>query len=144
MDLPEHLKLQGILTQGGAFKAQLSINPKKERYYFVLNVDPKTDTVLVLVTSTTDFFPHKSCAGADDVHINLSVQDYTELSANCLICCDRPRKMPKATLERELKTQKYTLLKPLPKPVLDRILVGIEKSPVVTSDIKELVLGGNS
>jgi hypothetical protein len=140
MELPSHIKFKGILTQGGAFKAQLSINPSKARYYFILNVDPQTDTVLVLVTSTTDFFSHKSCSGGDSVHVNLSRQDYNELTANCLICCDRPRKMSKSTLEKELKNQKYTLLKPLPKAVLGRILAGIEKSPVVSSDIKELVL----
>ncbi len=141
MDLPSNLKFKGALTQGGAFKAQLSINPSKARYYFILNVDPQTDTVLVLVTSTTDFFSHRSCPGGDGVHVNLSRQDYNELTANCLICCDRPRKMSKSTLEKELKNQKYTLLKPLPKAVLNKILAGIEKSPVVSSDIKELVLG---
>ncbi len=144
MDLPSNVKFKGILTQGGAFKAQLSINPSKARYYFILNVNPKTDNVLVLVTSTTDFFSHKSCAGADGVHINLSPKDYSELTANCLVCCDRPRKMAKSILERELRNQKYELLKPLPKSVLDGILAGIEKSPVVTSDIKDLVLGSNT
>jgi hypothetical protein len=143
MDLPSHLKFKGVLTQGGAFKARLSINPRKARYYFILNVNPRTDIVLVIVTSTTDFFSHKSCAGGDYVHVNLSPRDYSELTAKCLVCCNRPRKMSKTILERDLQNQKYELLKPLPKSLLNRILSGIEKSPVVASDIKELVLGGN-
>jgi hypothetical protein len=140
MDLPPDLKFKGVLRQGAAFKAQLSINPKKERFYFVLNVDPQTDTVLVLVTSTTDFWRHEACGGGDEVHINLSPSDYDELTANCLVCCNLPQKILKSKLEKELASRKYILLKPLPAELLNDILNGIEKSSVVSSDIKELVL----
>ncbi len=110
-------------------------------FYFVLNVDPKSDTVLVLVTSTTDFWRHEACEGGDEVHISLSPIDYEELTANCVVCCNLPQKILKSKLERELSSRKYILLKPLPVGLLNNILKGIEKSPVVSSDIKELVLG---
>jgi hypothetical protein len=140
MDLPPNLKFKGVLRQGAAFKAQLSINPNKVRFYFVLNVNPQTDTVLVLVTSTTDFWRHEACEGGDEVHINLSPSDYDELTANCLVCCNLPQKILKSKLEKELAGRKYILLKLLPAKLLSDILNGIEKSPVVSSDIKELIL----
>ncbi len=140
MDLPPDVKYRGILQQGQVFKAQIG-KDKYHRYYFVLNIDPETDTVLVLCTSTTQFEDHRNCREGDDVHINLSPQDYSGFTERCIICCDRPQCYKKTILERILKTQRWELLAPLPQTILDKILQGILKSPVVEGYIKKMVLG---
>lgn len=141
MDLPDDVKIRAIFAQGGAFKAKLAEDGgTKFRYYFVLNIKPKTDSLIVLSTSTTQFEEHKNCDGGDDVHIPLSPKDYKEFTKSCLICCNRPRSFSKASLERQLKSQKYDLLSPLPDELLQKILRGIAKSKVVSPKIKRMVL----
>ncbi len=140
MELPPHLKFQGILKQGHAFKAEVQ-RDKYSRYYFVLNIDPQTDTALVLFTSTTKFEDHRNCVGGDNVHIVLSKEDYSEFEESCLICCDRPIVINKTKLENSLGKQHYRLLQPLPLPVLNKLLQGVLNSPVVAGDVKKMVLG---
>lgn len=84
MDLPSDLKIKGLLTQGGVFKAQLHENRDSySRYYFVLNLNPQTDYVLILATSTTQFEQHRNCEKGDDIHIPLGPQDYSEFKKEC-------------------------------------------------------------
>ncbi|MFH1370503.1 MAG: hypothetical protein ABII09_04375 [Planctomycetota bacterium] len=140
MELPDKLKIHGILTQGGAFKAKL---PKDSypRYYFILNRNPEADEKMVLLSSTTKFEEHRNCDGGNDVHIPLSRQDYDRFTQNCLVCCNRPQIVAKKTLEERLASQRYELLPALPAAVTARILRGIAKSNVVDTNVKKMVLG---
>ena len=140
MDLPKNLKIQGVLIQGGAFKVKLP-NINKERFYFVLNQNPQDDTIIVLSTSTTAFDLHKSCRGGNDVHINISPEDYKPFPVHCLICCDRPVRYNKTELIEILQSEKFDLLPQLPSAILERIKNGIAKSPAVEPKIKQMILG---
>ena len=142
MDLPTNIKFNGVLIQGGAFKARIdSFNDPYPRYYFVLNINPQNDEVLVLSSSTTDFRSHENCESGDVVHICLTKEDYEEFTKPCIICCDRPKKISKAVLEAELESKGFSLLRAFPESSLQQVLEGILKSKVVTGDIKALVLG---
>jgi len=140
MELPEHLKYKAIFVQGGAFKTQLP-GDSYPRYYFVLNKDPSDEDAIVLTTTTTHFELHRNCPDGDDVHIDLSVEDYEDFTQNCLICCNwKPRIIAKDKLINVISKQNYTLLKPLPKNVLDRILNGISKSSTIEPRVKSMIL----
>jgi hypothetical protein len=140
MDVPENLKLKHVLVQGGAFKASFP-GDSYPRYYFVLNQNPATDTLIILSTSTTQFTEHRNCPGGDDVHIPLGREDYPDFTQNCLICCNRPRTINKKELEKQLASQKYVILPPLKEAILSQILSGIAKSKVIEPNIKKLILG---
>jgi hypothetical protein len=140
MELPDKLKIRGILTQGGAFKAKL---PKDSypRYYFILNRNPEADEKMVLLSSTTQFEEHRNCDGGNNVHIPFPPNHYQEFPSDCLICCDRPRCVPKKLLEQGLKAQKWQLLSHLPAEIVAKIVKGIVISNVVTPVVKEMVIG---
>ena len=59
MELSNELKWKGVLTQGGAFRADFQ-EGGGYRYYFVLNEDPEGDSVLLVSTTTTQFETHES------------------------------------------------------------------------------------
>ncbi len=142
MELPDNVKFKGVLVQGGAFKAKITSHKDQyPRFYFILNINPQADTVLVLSSTTTDFHSHKFCKGGDKVHITLSRKDYAPLYKNCLICCDRPQKIEKDKLEKELHSQSYELLPPLSEGVMQKIIQGISNSPVVEVNVKASILG---
>ncbi len=141
MELPDELKIRAIFTQGGAFKAKVSRKDEYPRYYFILNNNPASDQELVLLSSTTQFELHKFCDGGDDVHIPLGPTEYKEFTAECLICCNRPMRIPKSNLVKQLKSQKYQLLDHLPHEIVKQIVDGIAKSNVVDSVTKALVVG---
>jgi hypothetical protein len=138
MDLPSDIKIRAILTQGGAFKGKLG-KDSYLRFYFVLNISPEIDKVLILSTSTTAFELHRSCPGGDEVHIPIGPRDYESFTQDCLICCNRPHVIEKELLRKKLTSQEYEILPQLPPNILDRILSGIAKSPVVAPAIKKLV-----
>lgn len=142
MELPDKIKIQSILMQGGAFKTKLQTD-SYDRFYFVLNFNPKEDIIIVLSTSTTQFELHRNCPGDKDVHLPLSQEDYTPFFKNCLICCNRPVIINKNSFIKKLQSGNYELLPPLPSSVIEKIKHGIAKSPVVEPKIKQLVLGTN-
>jgi hypothetical protein len=139
MELPERIKFQGILAQGGVFKAQLK-NDNYPRFYFVLNKNPQKDDFLFLLTSTTAFDLHRNCVGGDDIHVPLSREDYSDFTVDCVVCCNRPVKIEKSLLAMMLEKQVYQILRPLPQKVLQKILNGIAKSIVVESIVKSKIL----
>jgi hypothetical protein len=139
MDLPNDIKIRAILTQGGAFKGKLW-KDTYPRFYFVLNINPDIDKVLILSTSTTAFELHRSCPGGDEVHIPVGPRDYSSFTQDCLICCNRPKEIEKDLLRKKLNSQGYEILPQLPQGLLDKILSGIAKSSVVAPAIKKLVL----
>ncbi len=143
MDLPDEIRIQGILTQGGAFKTKLS-KDAHERFYFVLNNNPQDDTIIVLSTSTTQFELHRNCPGGDDVHLPLSPKDYAPFFKNCLICCNRPVIVNKESFIKRLQSGNYELLPPLSPTILEKIKHRIAKSPVVEPKIKQMILGSNN
>jgi hypothetical protein len=142
MDLPEDIKIQGILTQGGAFKTKL---PKDsyERFYFILNHSPQDDTIIVLSTSTTQFELHRNCPGGDDVHLPLSPNDYKPFYKECLICCNWINSYPKESILKLLKSCKFEILPPLPLDIIEKIKLGVAKSPRIPPKIKNIILGTN-
>jgi len=141
MELPHNIKIKAILAQGGAFKAKLAHNADQyARYYFVLNIAPQSDSVIILISSTTTFYDHQFCEQADLVHVPLTPSDYPAFRENCLVCCSWFIKIPKSKLETELQSQKYDLLDPLPQDVLTKILQGIRRSPTVPTNIKEMIV----
>jgi hypothetical protein len=139
MDLPSDIKIRAILTQGGAFKGKLG-KDSYPRFYFVLNINPESDKVLILSTSTTAFELHRSCPGGDEVHIPVGPRDYGSFTQDCLICCNRPYLIEKELLRKKLNSQGYEILPQLTPSVLGKILSGIAKSPVVAPAVKKLVL----
>jgi len=143
MDLPDDIKIQGVLTQGGAFKAKL-VKDDYRRFYFILNRNPQDDTLIILTTSTTAFVLHRSCPDGDDVHISLTPDDYPPFYKNCLICCGTPKLLKteqKDNLLKKLKSGKFELLPPLSAEIIEKIKTGISKSSTVPPAIKKLVLG---
>ncbi|MBN1796710.1 MAG: hypothetical protein JW804_08555 [Sedimentisphaerales bacterium] len=143
MDLPDDIKIQGVLVQGGAFKAKLD-KDDYGRFYFILNKNPQDDIFIILSTSTTAFDLHRSCPDGDDVHISLTPDDYPPFYKNCLICCGTPkllRKEQKNNLLMKLKSDKYELLPPLPPVIIEKIKIAISKSSTIPPAIKKLVLG---
>jgi hypothetical protein len=142
MDLPDNLKFRAIFTQGSVFKAKLvEDGDEHERFYFVLNSKAQIDSLILLSTSTTQFDSHKDCQGGDEIHIPVSTEDYTPFTKACLICCGRPLKqVPKERLIKQLKSQKYRLLEPLPQDLLQKILVSIAKSKVIPPAQKKMIL----
>jgi len=57
MEIPVKIRIALCIEQGAVFNFHMEVEgPKrqsKNRYFVVLNRNPKTDTALVLVTSTT-------------------------------------------------------------------------------------------
>ena len=142
MDLPDNLKIRAVLTQGGAFYGKLTDHGDEHpRFYFVLNLNPFSNSVILLTTSTTRFMSHRSCEGGDEIHIPLSNKDYEPFSKDCLICCARPLKeVDRTDLEKKLKSQEYRLLEPVSKELLQKILTGVAKSKVIPPKQKKLIL----
>ena len=139
MDLPDN-SYELFLKQGSAFKL-LQDGDKYPRYYFVLNLNAKFDSIILLSTSTTRFNSHRNCQGGDEIHIPVSKKDYTPFTEACLICCGRPLKeVSKKSLTEQLKSQKYKLLEPLPHNLLQKILTGIAKSKVIPPIHKKMIL----
>jgi len=84
MDIPLKIRIPLCIEQGAVFNFRMEIDgpnrQSKNRYFVVLNRNPKTDTALVLVTSTTQVAKRKEFvqrAGiTDQTIVSISPNEY--------------------------------------------------------------------
>lgn len=143
MDLPFDLVCQCILVPGGAFRAKIETGAKY-RYYFVLNANPATDNVILLVTATTKITEHR-CRYPADVLVEIDPNQYKPLQQKSLVNCEFARAYYRTDLETKLREslaqKKLEILDPLPETILRGLRDALSECRNVAPIDKQLALG---
>lgn len=143
MDLPSDLVCRYILVPGGAFRAKIE-EGAKYRYYFVLNANPLTDNIILLVTATTKIAEHRS-KYQTDVLVQIDPTQYKPLEQKSLVNCEFARAYHRPHLEAKLQQafaqKKLEILDPLPEAILRRLRDALSECRNVAPIDKQLALG---
>ena len=96
MHIPAKVKIPLCIEQGAVFNFRMEVDgPKrqsKNRYFVVLNRNPKTDSVLILVTSTTQIAKRKEFiqrAGiSEQTIVSVSPKEYPVFTSESVFNCN--------------------------------------------------------
>jgi len=142
--MPSKLIAESILIRGGAFKQRFKFKPtdkEKERYFFIVNFDPRSDEVLLLYTSTTNI-KDREAHRRPEVLVKISPADYKELGAHCVIDCDSIIARTKIQFMAETERGELCPLEErLQDTILHKICEADKVSRVISQKQKERIIG---
>lgn len=129
-----------IFVPGGAFRwpQELHGNVTKNRYFFILNISPDSDDLIILVTPTTEIQKTYKFNYHGDI-IKISNLDYDSLEEECVVNCSNPIEKSREEILQAIKKQEVELLPPIPSDLLKTLRNTLVQSIKVSDNIKSLV-----
>lgn len=147
MEIPPKIRIPLCVEQGSVFNFFIDFNdPKrrsKNRYFVVLNRNPKTDTVLIMVTSTTqiqkkiDFV--RRAGMSEKTIIKIKAGEYSVFPSDSAFNCNEVLEVKIEDLIRKMEGGGSMNYPKLPDHILKRIITGVKESPSISPAIKNLI-----
>jgi hypothetical protein len=147
MDIPVKVRIPLCIEQGSVFNFRLEVDganrQSKNRYFVVLNRNPKTDTALILVTSTTQIEKRRAFvrrAGiSEQTIVVVSPKEYAVFSAESAFNCNDVIEVSMSELIRKVEDDGSTNYPKIPDSILAKLIVGINQSPRIAPAVKKLL-----
>lgn len=147
MDIPVKIRIALCIEQGAVFNFRMEVDgPKrqsKNRYFVVLNRNPKTDTALVLVTSTTQVARRREFvqrAGiSEQTIVSVSPKEYPVFTSESAFNCNDVIEVSMDNLIRKVEDNGSMNYPKIPDSILAKLIVGINESPRIAPAIKKLL-----
>jgi hypothetical protein len=147
MEIPPKVRIPLCIEQGSVFNFHIDFNgpgrQSKNRYFVAVNRNPKTDTVLILVTSTTqiakkkEFIKRAGLSGRTIVSV--SPKEYPVFSVESAFNCNDVYEVNMQDLIRKIEDTGSMNYPKIPDSILAKIVIGINESPNVAPAIKKLL-----
>jgi hypothetical protein len=147
MEIPPKVRIPLCIEQGSVFNFHIDFDEhgrqSKNRYFVAVNRNPKTDRVLILVTSTTQIAKKKEFikrAGISErTIVSVSPKEYPVFSAESVFNCNDVYEVSRQDLVRKIEDTGSMNYPKVPESVLAKLIIGINESPNVAPAIKKLL-----
>ncbi len=147
MDIPTKVRVPLSIEQGSVFNFRIDFNElgrkSGNRYFVVMNRNPKTDKVLIMITSTTQIekrigFVRKAKISEKTIVIVSPKECFTFKTESAFNCND-VFEVNMEDLIRKIEDGGSMNYPKISDSILKKIIAGINESPVVTEEIKKLL-----
>lgn len=147
MEIPPKIRIPLCVVQGSVFNFFVdfgdSKRQSKNRYFIVLNRNPKTDATLIMVTSTTQIQKKrefvKRAGISDRTIVEVKAKEHCIFTSDSAFNCNEVFEVNMSDLIRKIEENGSMNYSKLPDNVLRRIIVGINESPKILQSIKDLM-----
>lgn len=147
MEIPPKIRIPLCVEQGSVFNFFVdfgdSKRQSKNRYFVVLNRNPKTDTALIMVTSTTQIQKKrefvKRAGISDKTIVEVKTKEHYIFTSDSAFNCNEIFEVNMSDLIRKIEENGSMNYPKLPDDILKRIIVGINESPKISQSIKDLM-----
>lgn len=147
MDIPVKIRIPLCIEQGSVFNFYIDFHDSKRqsknRYFVVLNRNPKTDLNLIMITSTSQIqkklaFITKAKI-SDKTIIEIKAREYGVFTCDCVFSCNEIFEVKMDDLIQKIEENGSMNYPKLPDNILKRVIAGVNESPRVSQDIKDLL-----
>ena len=147
MEIPVNIRIPLCIEQGAVFNFHMEVSgtnrQSKNRYFVVLNRDPKTDSVLILVTSTTQITKRKEFvqrAGiSEQTIVVVSPNEYSVFTNESAFNCNDVIEVSTEDLVRKIEENGSMNYPKISDSILAKLIIGINESPRIAPAIKKLL-----
>ena len=147
IDIPVKIRISLLIEQGSVFNFRIdfpdSKRQSKNRYFVVLNRNPKVDAVLLMVTSTTQIAKRKEFikrAGiSEQTIVVVSPKEYSVFSMESAFNCNDIFEVSIQDLIRKIEDTGSMNYPKIPDGILSKLIIGVKESPQVSPAIKVLL-----
>jgi|SRR3989338_2612204 len=147
MEIPPSIRIPLCIEQGSVFNFFVdfgdSRRQSKNRYFVVLNRNPKTDAILILVTSTTQTQKRKEFVRKSGITektiVEVKAKEHPAFTSNSVFDCNEVFEVKMNDLIRRIQEGGSMNYPRFSEGLLKRIISGIIESPRVSESIKNLL-----
>jgi hypothetical protein len=147
MDIPSAIRIPICIEQGSVFNFLHEVQgvgrQSKNRYFVVMNRNPKTDTVLLLVTPTTQIEKKRSfvrLAGiSNETIVEVTPAECQMLSHNSAFNCNDLIEVKLSDLVAKIENNGSDHFSKIPELIMKKLIYGVKESPMVSEDHKKLL-----
>jgi hypothetical protein len=146
MEIPAKIRIPLCIEQGSVFNFYIEFGGSKEgknRYFVVVNRNPKSDMFLIILTSTTqiekkrEFIKKAGISGKTIIEV--TTKQYPVFSKNSAFNCNEVFEVKMADLIHKIEEKGSMHYPKLPDEILLLIIDGVRGSPRVSEEIKKLL-----
>ena len=133
------LELQLTLRSGTVYKTQhRDLSSNLPHYLVVVNLEPRSSKILILgvVSSKVDKTKARRKNESKETIVEISPAEYAELSLPSIIDCNSPKTISLEELIEKYQSKELECCNDLDTKIIEKIIVGIKKSRLVTENIK--------
>lgn len=147
MEIPPKIRIPFCIEQGSVFNFFIDFDDSKRqsknRYFVVLNRNPKTDTALLMVTSTTQTQKRREFVRrvgiSEETIVEVHEKEYSVFTSDSAFNCNEIFEVKMDVLIRKIEENGSMNYPKLPDDILKRIISGVNESPEVSQSIKDLI-----
>lgn len=135
------------IEQGCVYNFHMEVDgpgrQSKNRYFVVLNRNPKTDTALILVTSTTQVAKRlefiKRAGISEKTIVFVSDREYKVFTKESVFDCNEVIEVDINNLIKKIENNGSMNYPKIPDSILAKLIVGINESPRVSEAFKKML-----
>ncbi len=147
MEIPPKIKIQLCIEQGSVYNFYIDFHdPKrqsKNRYFVVLNQNPKGDTVLIMITSTKQIEKKREFVKKLGISRNTIVEvragEYNVFTRDSAFDCNEVFEVKMTDLIRKIEENGSMNYPKIPSHILTKLISGVKASPRISQAIKNLI-----
>lgn len=147
MEIPAKIKIPLCIEQGCVYNFYIDFNDSKSqpknRYFVVLNSCPKTDTVLVMVTSTTQIDKKyefiKKAQISEDTLVKITPKEYSVFTKESVFNCNDVFEIKIEDLINKIEKNGNMNYPKMPEKLISKLIKGVKESPRIQENIKKLL-----
>lgn len=147
MDIPPKIRIPLCIEQGCVFNFFLdfgdSRRESKNRYFVILNSNPKTDSVLIMVTSTRQIEKKyefiKRAGISENTLVKVTPKEYSVFTQESIFNCNDVIEIGITDLINKIEESGSMNYPKIAKGLITKLTRGVKESPLVSEDIKNLL-----
>ncbi len=150
MNIPPEISIPICIEQGAVYLYHLDTVNKDgtlysgERFFIIMNVSPKTDSILILTTITKQIIKQqeyiKKVGEHPDTLVAISPSDFPPLSTESIVNCNRTYEITLSELIAKIENSGKIFTDRLPKTIIAALISGVVKSNQIAPEIKKLLI----
>lgn len=150
MQIPLDISIPICIEQGSIYHFHIDIKNQDgtvyggDRFFIVLNLNPKTDEILILTTITKKIDKNREFIkriGEDpSTLVLISTSDFSRLSQDSIVNCNNVYQITIKELIDKIKNGGKIFSNKLPKTIINALVSGILKSKQVSPEVKQKLI----
>lgn len=147
VDIPAKVRIPLCIEQGSVFNFYIDFGESrrqaKNRYFVVLNHNPKTDVVLILVTSTTQVAKKREFVKRSGISertiVSVLPKEYPIFTSESAFNCNDVFEVCMEDLIRKIEDVGSMNYPKISNSILAKLIIGVNESPNISEEIKKLL-----
>ncbi len=147
MEIPPKIRIPLCIEQGCVYNFYIDFGDlkreSKNRYFVVLNKNPKTDTVLVMVTCTKQIDKKKEFIKKRGISqttlVEVKAQEHCAIIVDSVFNCNDVLEVKMSDLIRKIEENGSMNYPKISDGILSKLIAGVKDSPMVPKTIKDII-----